>query len=138
MAEDSSLSIAANIIGILTFVFAVAAAIYARWLWLKSRIVPSQNLELLMQLRLNVWETAVLADRLEFSPSAQLQEMFGDVYQCQIDCVRLAQNYLANTTIERITTNESSTLAQIIKGMEPRMSILRNWCLQEQLSAGIA
>ena len=138
MAEYSSLYIAANIIGILTFVFAVAAAIYARWLWLKSRIVPSQNLELLEKLRLNVWETALLGDHLDFLPSLHLQKMFCEVYLYQINCVRLAQNYLVDTRVMRITARDSKNLASLIKDLEPRMSILRNWCLQEQLSSGIA
>jgi len=38
MADDSPLSIAANIIGILTFVVALIASVYARMVWLKSKI----------------------------------------------------------------------------------------------------
>jgi hypothetical protein len=136
MAEDSSLSIAANIIGILTFGFAVAAAIYARWLWLKSRIVPSQNLELLWQLGLHIGETTMLGASLDFLPSAYLQQMFHEVYVHHIDAVQHAQRYLAKRAIRRLAAKESNILLQNVRELESRMSVLRMRCMQEQLSAG--
>jgi hypothetical protein len=136
MAKDSSLSIAANIIGILTFIFAVAAAIYARWLWLRSRIVPSQNLELLCQLYLNIKETTLLGARLDFLPSAYLQDMFHEVYGSQLDSTSQARRHLAKHAIRRLGSREPNTLSEIMRELESRMSTLSMWCMQEQLSAG--
>lgn len=87
MADDSPLSIVANIIGITTFVLAIAAAVYARWLWLKSRMArPYDSIaEECQRVGYYISETRMLYEEVDFIPSPLLCRLIAEVYVCQIE-----------------------------------------------------
>lgn len=139
MADDSPLSIAANIIGIITFAFAVAAAIYARWLWLKSRILLSQAFERSYdRLELVMWGVGMLHDPIDFEPSEALMHMFERIYT---DCFsmyhRLAKMARKTALKTRITKSDAEEYLKLLASLETRYPIARKWYMHEQTLAAI-
>jgi hypothetical protein len=140
MADDSSLSIAANIIGIVTFVFAIAAAIYARWVWLKSRIILSQTLERSYdRLELIMWGKSMLRDPIDFEPSEPLtymcERMYKDILLLSLCAAKMART---KSLRARISTKDAEKYLGLLASLEARYSIARDWYMHEQTLAGIA
>ncbi|KAH5561286.1 hypothetical protein HBI26_191830 [Parastagonospora nodorum] len=140
MADDSPLSIAANIIGIMTFVFAIAAAAYARWLWLKSRI--TQPYELIAQdyerVGHYIRETWILELQKDFTPSPHLDDLIRFVHLDLIMVVLEMVKLTEYTASERIRIGNTARFSEYYGGIEYKIEMMRTLYAREQINAGFA
>jgi hypothetical protein len=135
---DSPLSITANVIGIVTFVLAIVAAIYARWLWLKSRLSLRQEqaqeqAELYSRLEVFIGEMAYFESFLPNQPSARLNQLIHQIYVDQILVVRAIIKFERTTSITRSRATDRAMIFGFVGALEMKMNTLRSWVIQEQI-----
>jgi hypothetical protein len=131
---DSPLSITANVIGIVTFVLAIVAAIYARWLWLKSRLsLPQEQAELYSRLEVFIGEMAYFESFLPNQPSARLNQLIHQIYVDQILVVRAIIKFERTTSITRSRATDRAMIFGFVGALEMKMNTLRSWVIQEQI-----
>ncbi|KAH3992433.1 hypothetical protein HBH70_196540 [Parastagonospora nodorum] len=140
MADDSPLSIAANIIGIITFVLAIAAAAYARWLWLKSQITLPYELIAQDYERVGhyIRETGILEEQIDFTPSQHLEDLIGDVHLHLIIVVLEMVKLTEYTASERIRIGNTARFFEYYGGIEYKIEMMRTLYAREQINAGFA
>jgi hypothetical protein len=137
MADDSPLSIAANIIGIVTFVFGIAAAVYARWLWLKSRILlPYEMAEVYERVELNLADMSQLEHSMDFTPGEDVQMLIQDVYVDQTQVVHEMARFNKRSLFKRMSSADAARFSSLVNVMQTKMKMLRDWYMQEQMRAG--
>lgn len=123
MAEqDSPLSTAANIIGILTFIFAVLGALYARWLWLAERISPVHVLDVVRTLGSHYLETKRIANSSVLKRSGSLQSHLMHVYSTEIEIARL----LMQSSRARRRIRLWRKLQELVSTKQAQVEVLRN------------
>jgi hypothetical protein len=131
---DSPLSITANVIGIVTFVLAIVAAIYARWLWLKSRLsLPQEQAELYSRLEVFIGEMAYFESFLPNQPSARLNQLIHQIYVDQILVVCAIIKFERTTSITRSRATDRAMIFGFVGALEMKMNTLRSWVIQEQI-----
>lgn len=123
MPQDSNLSIAANIIGILTFIFAIAAGIYARWLWLRSRMFPMRDFEAFETLVVALKETANITSKLGTLHSEELQDALTAVFIRLIGVSNQLHRLVSMSKFRRVA--EGVRLTSGLERLQQEMVLLR-------------
>jgi len=101
MADDSLLSITANIIGILTFAIALIAGFYARAVWLKSKFQSDLDIsDACGSLDEYLLETAVLEHYAFSNPIAQ--SCMESIYTSEIHLIWIFTRLVRQSTVRRI------------------------------------
>ena len=127
MADDSPLSIAGNIIGILTFVVALIAGVYARMIWLKSKIQSDMDIvEACYSLLRYLAQTALL-DKASKPGDCNFDKSLEELYSVEVQLAMEFTRLAKLSTVRRIRewNKEQPRIAQGLRDIDNLLHHIR-------------